>query len=74
MLSSIKHAIDIINRYSSATTELGISEIAEQLNMNQSTVHHIVKTLSSEGILVRTKSRKYRLGSQLLGWGDTVLK
>jgi DNA-binding IclR family transcriptional regulator len=42
--------------------------------MHKSTVHHIIKTLHSEGILVRTSSRKYRLGSRLLNWGERVSK
>ncbi|MDT8860732.1 IclR family transcriptional regulator [Alkalihalobacillus sp. MEB130] len=72
MLGSVKNAINIINSFSIETPELGICDIADRLEMNRSTVHHIVKSLSNEGILVRTKSRRYRLGSQLLGWGQTV--
>ncbi|WP_180994225.1 IclR family transcriptional regulator [Bacillus sp. Marseille-P3661] len=72
MLGSIKNAINIINCFSTDTPELGVIDLAAQLNMNKSTVHHVVKSLTAEGILVKTKSRKYRLGSQLLGWGHTV--
>jgi DNA-binding IclR family transcriptional regulator len=40
--------------------------------MHKSTVHHIIKALHNEGVLVRTTSRKYRLSSRLLGWGNIV--
>src|SRR5690554_1707257 len=72
MINSINNAINIIECFSEETPEIGVSEISSILEMNRSTVHHIVKTLHGEGILVRTPSRKYRLGSRLLGWGNIV--
>ncbi len=73
-INSINNAVNIIECFNVDTLEIGVSEISSQLNMNKSTVHHIIKTLHSEGILVRTSSRKYRLGSRLLGWGERVSK
>jgi IclR family transcriptional regulator, KDG regulon repressor len=74
MIGSISNAVNIIECFTVENSERGVSEISSQLNMNKSTVHHIIKTLHSEGILVRTPSRKYRLGSRLLGWGERVSK
>ena len=73
-INSIHNAVSIINCFTEEKPELGISEIAAQLNMNQSTIHHIVKSLSSEGVLAKTPNRRYRLGSQLLGWGHLAAK
>ena len=73
-INSINNAVNIIECFTVDNIEIGVSEISTQLNMHKSTVHHIIKTLHSEGILVRTSSRKYRLGSRLLGWGDRVSK
>lgn len=73
-INSINNAVNIIECFNTDNLEIGVTEISSQLNMNKSTVHHIIKTLHSEGILVRTQSRKYRLGSRLLGWGERVSK
>jgi DNA-binding IclR family transcriptional regulator len=52
---------------------LGISEIAVELNMNASTVHHLVRTLCQEGILMKDRRKKYRLGWKLLEWSNNVM-
>ncbi|MBN6185425.1 IclR family transcriptional regulator [Aneurinibacillus sp. BA2021] len=72
MIGSVRHAINIINCFSTKTTELGISELAAKLSMNRSTVHHLVSTLHQEGVLTKTANRKYRPGTQLLNWGNLV--
>lgn len=72
MINSITNAVKVIKCFSVDRPEVGVSDISIKLDMNKSTVHHIVKALNNEGILVRTPSRKYRLGSQLLGWGNLV--
>lgn len=71
MINSIHNAVKVINCFTEGC-DVGISDLAERLEMNKSTIHHIVKALYDEGVLVRTQSRKYRLGSQLLGWGHLV--
>lgn len=70
MINSIKNAVNIIECFTAETPEMGVSEISTLLDMNKSTIHHIIKTLHGEGILVKTHNRKYRLGSKLLGWGN----
>ncbi|SDI28835.1 transcriptional regulator, IclR family [Alteribacillus persepolensis] len=72
MVNSVKKSIEILNCFTSDQLEIGITELSKKLNMNKSTLHHIVKSLSDEGILIRTKDRKYRLGTKLLLWGDLV--
>ncbi|QQK74389.1 IclR family transcriptional regulator [Salicibibacter cibarius] len=72
MISSITNAIRIMNCFSIKSAELGVSELADLLKMNKSTVHHAVKSLYEEGVLIRTKNRKYRLGSKILSWGEVV--
>lgn len=61
-----------MNCFSSEQLELGVTELSNKINMNKSTVHHIVKSLHDEGVLVRTKNRKYRLGTKFLLWGELV--
>ncbi|WP_338447791.1 helix-turn-helix domain-containing protein [Niallia oryzisoli] len=66
MINSVNNAVKIIDCFTTENPELGVSEISSQLNMNKSTVHHLIRTLNKTGILVKAPHRKYRLGSRLL--------
>lgn len=70
----MKNAIKILNCFTDEKEEIGINEFALILDINNSTIHHIVKTLSNDGILVKTKERKYRIGTRVLGWSRIVLE
>ncbi|WP_102345862.1 IclR family transcriptional regulator [Bacillus sp. Marseille-P3661] len=72
MINSIKHAIRIVDCFNEEHKELGVTDIATKLDMNISTVHHVVSTLYEEDILVKTQTRRYRLGSKLIKWGRSV--
>ncbi|WP_369899932.1 IclR family transcriptional regulator [Bacillus manliponensis] len=73
MIASISKICKILNCFTSDEPVLGNAEIAEKLNMNASTVHHLVRTLCEEGMLIRDERRKYRLGWKLLEWGNQVM-
>ncbi len=73
MIASISKICKILNCFTSDEPVLGNSEIAEKLNMNASTVHHLVRTLCAEGMLIQDEQRKYRLGWKLLEWGNQVM-
>lgn len=74
MIESIHKMARIINCFSRETPVLGNSEIAEQLGLNSSSVHHLIRSLCEEGILTRDRqSAKYRLGWKLLEWGNLVM-
>ncbi|ADG05695.1 IclR family transcriptional regulator [Kyrpidia tusciae] len=72
MIKSVDHVVNILNCFTPEKTELGISELTSQLNMNKSTVHHIVKSLCKQKVLVQTPGKKYRLGLKVLDWGRSV--
>ncbi|HHY67191.1 MULTISPECIES: IclR family transcriptional regulator [Kyrpidia] len=72
MIKSVDHVVNILNCFTPEKTELGISELTVQLNMNKSTVHHIVKSLCEHKVLVQTPAKKYRLGSKILDWERSV--
>ncbi|WP_071394604.1 IclR family transcriptional regulator [Bacillus tuaregi] len=74
MINSVNNAVKIIDCFTTENPELGVSEISTKLNMNKSTVHHLIRTLNKVGILVKASNRKYRLGSRLLRWGNLVSK
>lgn len=73
MIASVNKICKILNCFTSDDPVLGNAEIAAKLNMNASTVHHLVRTLCEEGILIRDDRRKYRLGWKLLEWGNQVM-
>lgn len=73
LIASISKICKILNCFTSDEPVLGNSEIAEKLNMNASTVHHLVRTLCAEGMLIQDEQRKYRLGWKLLEWGNQVM-
>lgn len=72
LVQSVARAAEIINcfRYSE---ELGISEIANEMNLNKSTVFGLVNTLVRYGFLEQTENKKYRLGISLFELGNLVL-
>lgn len=73
MINSVKRALSIIDCFANGDAVLGNSEIAERLNLNTSTTHHLVNTLCNEGVLIRDASRRYRLGWKLLEWQNNVM-
>lgn len=73
MIESVKKACYIISCFSSNEPVLGNAEIAEKLGMSPSTTHHLVSTLCNEGVLMRDKNRRYRLGWKVLEWNNNVM-
>jgi len=65
---SILRAFDILNLFSPSVHELGISEIAEKLCTNRSTIVRLVSTLTSLNYLRKSeKNSKYCLGGKIAG-------
>ncbi|QTD39444.1 IclR family transcriptional regulator [Sporosarcina sp. Te-1] len=73
MIGSVRKACQIISCFSNEDPALGIGEIAERLDMNISTAHHLVSTLCAEGVLMKDDRKKYRLGWRLLEWNNHVM-
>lgn len=74
IIGSVQTAIRIVNCFNAETCELGITDIANRLGMNKSTVYHLVNTLTLEGVLKKTKNRRYRLGIKILEWSNHLLE
>lgn len=72
-VQSVARAAEIIQCFRTHS-ELGISEIAAEMNLNKSTVFGLVNTLTSFGYLEQIPStKKYRLGIMLFELGNLVL-
>lgn len=72
-VQSIARAAEIIQCFRTHT-ELGISEIASEMNLNKSTVYGLVNTLMSYGYLEQNSvTKKYRLGIIFFELGNLFL-
>lgn len=75
IVQSVSRAAEILRCFTYNFAELGISQIAEMVQLNKSTVYGLVNTLVSEGMLEQSEgSKKYRLGIKLFELGCIVQK
>ncbi len=72
-LSSVATAIRLLKAFSEDEVEIGISALARRLGLAKSTVHRLVVTLVSEGLLEQNRENgKYQLGIALFRLGALV--
>lgn len=62
IIQSVSRALRILDTISRYPDGLSIKEIANNVDLNVSTTHHLVGTLESEGCVVRLRNGKYCLG------------
>lgn len=66
-IASVCRALSILELFDAHTAELGITEMAERLDLHKSTLAGLVYTLESSGYLEQNPTtRKYRLGVKLV--------
>ncbi len=77
-IQSVKRALDILNLFTSARPQLGISDISKLMGLPMPTVHGLVKTLRNDNFLIQNEdSKKYSLGFKIHELGSyltTTLK
>lgn len=73
MIASVRKACQIISCFTRDEPVLGNAEISEKLGLSRSSTHHLLKTLCNEGVLIKDKGRKYRLGWKVLEWTNSVM-
>jgi IclR family transcriptional regulator, KDG regulon repressor len=62
---------DILDCFRDSQPELGVREIARQIELHPSTVGRILTTLNSLGVLTQDKeTRRYRMGPKVLKWSS----
>lgn len=60
---SVARALDLLEAFPKFGPEIGLTSIAEQLNMSKATAHRLLATLEARGYIARSADgRKYRLG------------
>ncbi|MEK5272142.1 IclR family transcriptional regulator [Aeribacillus sp. FSL K6-8394] len=66
-ISSVENALKILKSFSMDEPELGVSEIAEKLNIGKSTAHRLLTSLASEGFVYKDiNTNHYSLGASIL--------
>jgi IclR family transcriptional regulator, pca regulon regulatory protein len=71
---SLERGLAVLCAFSPDRPELGISDLARELDLTRSTTHRYVATLASLGFLEQDDStRKYRLGPRVLDLGFSML-
>ena len=70
IVPAVERAMRILNAFTDSQPEYGVSELSHALDINKSTVHGIVRTLSEYRMLEQDpNTRKYRLGPGLIELG-----
>lgn len=74
-ISGVERALDVLQLFSNrGVTELGVTQIAEQLGLSKAVVHRILTSLRVKGfVVVDPESRRYRLGPRVLTLGLAYL-
>jgi DNA-binding IclR family transcriptional regulator len=73
-IQSVDRAARILKALASGPRRLGVSELANQLEMTRPTVHGLLQTLQSHGFVEQDRdSGKYQLGAGLLQLGSSYL-
>lgn len=74
-IQAIERAVAILNAFSADEPELGVTEIAEKLELHKSTVHRFLVNLEAAGLVERDRrSSRYRLGLRIFELGGLVLQ
>jgi DNA-binding IclR family transcriptional regulator len=73
-IQSVDRAARILKVLASGPRRLGVSELAERLEMTRPTVHGLLQTLQAHGLVEQDRdSEKYQLGAGLLQLGVSYL-
>lgn len=74
-IQSVDRAIRILQSFSLENKELKLTDIADRLDLNKSTVHGIISTLKYHGLIDQDEeTQKYRLGLYLMELADLVAR
>jgi DNA-binding IclR family transcriptional regulator len=74
MIQSVDRAARIMKVLASGPRRLGVSEIADRLQLTRPTVHGLLQTLQAHGFVEQDRdSDKYQLGAGLLQLGNSYL-
>ena len=74
-IQSVERAVAILNAFSAEEPELGVTELADRLDLHKSTVHRFLVNLEAAGLVERNRhTARYRLGLRIFELGGLVLQ
>ena len=74
MIQSVDRAARILKALAAGPRRLGVSELADRLDLSRPTVHGLLQTLQAHGFVEQDRdSDKYQLGAGLLQLGNSYL-
>lgn len=65
-VQSVQRTFDILEALASAGRDIGITDIAERVDLPMPTIHRILHTLIEAGYVFQTPRRRYALGARLI--------
>ncbi len=74
MLSTLGKSSQVLELFSVAHPERGVSEVADVLAIPKTSAHSLLATLAAVGLLRRTEGSQYRLGWKLLRLRQSLLE
>lgn len=76
LITTVERAADVLALFTRVDrSDLGVTEIATELNLSKAVVHRVLTTLAAKDfITVDPESRRYRLGPMVLALGTTYLE
>ena len=72
-LTSARSALQILKAFTPEQPEWGVRELSGHLGWSRSTTHLLLSTLASEGFLMQSRERSYRLGWAIFELGSVFL-
>jgi IclR family pca regulon transcriptional regulator len=70
---SLERGLAILSCFTAQRSVLGISDLADRLDLSRSTVHRYAVTLTELGYLDQGENRKYRLGLRVIDLGFSAV-
>jgi len=72
-LTTARSALQVLKVFTPECPEWGVRELSTHLGWSRSTTHALLSTLASEGFLMQSKDRRYRLGWAVFELGSVFL-
>ena len=72
-LTTARNALQILKAFTPEQPEWGVRELSSHLGRSRSTTHLLLSTLASEGFLMQSSDRRYRLGWAIFELGSVFL-
>lgn len=74
MLQTVDKAGQVLTLFSLERSEWGVSEVAQALEFPKSSTSVLMSTLADQGLLRRTRTRRYRLGWRVMALSQILLE